>query len=110
MDIIDQNQLNECMTGDIELDRDLIQVFLTEITQRIADMRQACDNDNQEAWRTNAHRSLGASATLGFRALADTFRIAEHQIFNREERTAWLIGVMPNLDQTRNALHEIGLL
>jgi HPt (histidine-containing phosphotransfer) domain-containing protein len=110
MDIIDQTQLNECMSGDIELDRDLIQVFLTEITSRIADMRQACENDNHEAWRTNAHRSLGASATLGFPALADAFRFAERQISNREERTAWLIGIMPTLDQTRNALHEIGLL
>jgi len=110
MNIINQTQLNECMTGDIELDRDLIQVFLTEITQRIADMRQACENDNQDAWQTNAHRSLGASATLGFRALADAFRIAEHQISNREERTEWLIGIMQTLDQTRNALHEIDLL
>lgn len=110
MEIIDYNQLTECMTGEIELDIDLMQSAMEELEKRIAAMQITLANQDYEAWRANAHRSVGAAATLGFKALADEFRNAEHHTTTDSEREAVLIKIKELLEMTGQALMDKGLL
>lgn len=104
MDIIDESQMNECMTGDPELDRDLIQSAIDEIQSRIGDLEESLSTQDYEKWRGHAHRSVGAAATLGFKALADQFRAAEHHTNTDEERAAALNAIKEFFELTREEL------
>lgn len=110
MEIINQIQLNECMTGDTALDQDLIRSVIDEITRRSQEMRESLTNQDHEAWRIATHSSTGVVATLGFSALADQFRKAEHDTHTDFERAAALNRIHELIDQTRNQLSQIGLL
>ena len=110
MQILDKNQLSECLTGELELDRDLISCCFEEIAKRIADMQQALSNDDAEAWKASAHRSVGATATLGFPALADEFRTAEHIDKDQSEREATLQRIHDLITPTQSALREMSLI
>jgi HPt (histidine-containing phosphotransfer) domain-containing protein len=110
MQILDKIQLSECLTGEIELDRELIRSCFEEIESRIADLKQALSNNDAAAWKASAHRSVGASATLGFLALADEFRTAEHKDNNNSEREATLLRIQKLIPTTQTALADIGLM
>ncbi len=109
MEIIDHNQLSECMTGEIDLDLDLMRSAMEELAKRIAEMQKALVNQDYEAWRANAHRSFGAAATLGFKALADEFRNAEHHMDTDAERTISLDKINKLIDLTQQELKLMGL-
>lgn len=110
MEIINQTQLNECMTGESALDQDLIRSAIDEITRRSQEMQESMTKHDHEAWRIAAHRSTGVAATLGFSALADQFRKAEHGTRTDSEHAVALIRIHELIDQTRNQLSLIGLL
>jgi len=110
MEFINQTQMNECMTGDPELDRDLIHCAIEEIKSRIADMRVSLSNQDFDGWKKHAHRSVGATATLGFIALADEFRNAEHRAHTDEERATSLDKINRLLEDTRHQLILEGLM
>lgn len=110
MQILDNNQLSECLTGEIDLDRELISSCFEEIAKRIADLQQALSNDDAAAWKASAHRSVGASATLGFLALADEFRTAEHKDSDNSERESTLLRIQKLIPTTQAALADIGLM
>lgn len=109
MEIIDRNQLTECMTGELELDRDLVQSALEEIDNRIADLHVALMTKEYDGWRMISHRLVGTTATLGFKALAEECRNAELRTTNDFERTALLEKMKTCLASTRQALSEMGL-
>lgn len=109
MHIIDKTQLNECLTGDLELDRDFISSCFEEIATRIAVMKQAISNDDAATWKASAHRSVGTTATLGFLALADEFRAAEHKDSNNTEREATLQRIYDLIPLTKTALADMNL-
>ena len=110
MDIIDQTQMSECMTGEADLDRDLIQSAIEEIDSRIADMQASLDAGDSDAWKKHAHRSVGAAATLGFKALAEQFRHAEHNTTNDDDRSSALVGIKDYMQQTRQELARLGMI
>lgn len=110
MEIINQTQMNECMTGDPELDRDLIHCAIEEIKSRIADMQASLSNQDFDGWKKHAHRSVGATATLGFIALADEFRNAEHRADTDTARTASLEKLEHLIELTQQELRLKDLL
>lgn len=110
MEIINHTQLNECMTGDTELDQDLIRSAIDEVVRRSQEMQKSLTNEDYEAWRVGAHRSIGAAATLGFTALADHFRKAAHDTHTDIERNKVLININDFIEQTRQELTKSGLI
>jgi hypothetical protein len=110
MQILDKTQLLECLTGELELDRDLISSCFEEIATRIAVMQQAISDDDAAAWKASAHRSVGATATLGFLALADEFRIAENKDNDNAQREATLQRIQQLMPLTQSALADIDLM
>lgn len=110
MEIINHTQLNECMTGDAELDQDLIQGAINEIAKRFHEMQEALTGQDYEAWRIGAHRSKGVAATLGFTALAEQFKKAEHEAHTDIERNNALITINEFIEQTRQVLLKNGVI
>jgi HPt (histidine-containing phosphotransfer) domain-containing protein len=110
MEIINQTQMNECMTGDPELDQDLMRCAMEEIRNRISDMQASLSKQDCDEWKKQAHRSIGATATLGFIALADEFRNAEHHAHTDEERSNSLNKINQLFEQTQQQLNSAGLL
>lgn len=110
MEIIDQQQLNECMTGEPEIDRDLMQCAMNEISSRIQEMKNALAGQDAEAWRINSHRSVGSSGTLGFKALAEEFRNAEHHSPTDSDKQNVLGKIESLFSQTREQLGQMNLL
>lgn len=110
MEIIDQQQLNECMTGEPEIDRDLMQCAMEEIGNRFEEMKKALSNQDTESWRANSHRSVGSAGTLGFKALAEAFRNAEHHSPTDSDKQNVLEKIEPLLAQTRQQLIKMELL
>lgn len=110
MNIIDHKQLAECLTGEIDLDVDLMRSAIAELRKRISAMRISLMNGDQEAWRADAHRSLGAAATLGFKALADEFRNAECHTHTDTEQTTSLEEIDKLIELTQQELRLRNLL
>lgn len=110
MNVIDQNQLDECMTGESEIDQDLIQCAIEEIENRYSDMRDALQNEDYPTWRAGAHRSVGTAATLGFSTLAAEFRIAENFTQIQPELADVLQKIRTLIESTRQELIQIGYL
>ncbi len=110
MEIIDKEQLSECMTGEQEIDRDLMRCAMEEISHRFAEMKKSLHSRDYESWRMNSHRSVGTAGTLGFKALAEEFRNAEHHSPTDTERHAVLEKIDTLITKTREALTERNLL
>ena len=110
MEIIDQKQLNECMTGEPELDLDLMQSAIEDILTRLAAMRLNIQNNDHTSWKADSHRSVGTAATLGFSALAAAFRTAEHHDGDHSERTHMLDNLDQLLQDTQQELKDLGLI
>ena len=110
MNILDKNQLSECLTGELELDQELINSCFEEIATRIAAMQQAISDNDTTAWKSSAHRSVGATSTLGFLALADEFRTAEHKDNDNADREATLQRIQDLIPPTRAALADMDLM
>ncbi len=107
---IDRNQLSECMTGELEIDQDLIECAIQEIENRYSDMRDALKNEDYPTWRASAHRSVGTTATLGFSSLATEFKIAESFTQIQPELVSLLEKISTLIESTRRDLMHIGYL
>lgn len=110
MELIDQKQLNDCMTGEPELDQDLMQTAIEEIVTRLATMRLKIQNNDHTSWKRDTHLSLGTTGTLGFSALAAAFRTAEHHAGDHSERTQLLDNLDQLVQNTKQELIDLGLI
>jgi signal transduction histidine kinase/CheY-like chemotaxis protein/HPt (histidine-containing phosphotransfer) domain-containing protein len=88
--LIDFNQFDVCLTGEPEIDGDLIEMALNEADDRLAEMQAALSSGDDDAWRRAAHRGRGSSATLGFVALADAFARCENDAGPAADRVSAL--------------------
>ncbi|MES2983443.1 MAG: hypothetical protein V4727_14115 [Verrucomicrobiota bacterium] len=110
MEIINQTQLDECLTGEMELDQDLMQSAIKEMKAHSSAMRNALEAQDYEAWRSSAHRGVGGNATLGFILLAEQFRNAENHTATDPERAAVLGRINELIELTQQELVRMGLL
>lgn len=56
--------------GDIEIERELFSVFIEHAHIALDHLKQACDDDINEEWRSAAHKFKGAAANLGAEELS----------------------------------------
>jgi signal transduction histidine kinase/CheY-like chemotaxis protein/HPt (histidine-containing phosphotransfer) domain-containing protein len=107
--VLDVPQLESCLIGDAHADAELLEMSLTETEDRLQEMRQALDGEDDEKWRRSAHRAKGSCATLGFRELAAFFDKAEHQPASMTDRAVLLEEAEAALGRTRGALAWLGV-
>lgn len=84
--IIDKEQFATCLTGETELDQELMQMALKQIEETLEKMQTALQEGADAVWRHSAHRVRGSSGTLGFTRMAALFNEAEFDATSREAR------------------------
>ena len=72
--IIDINYLNELTTGDLKIERELMQLFVDRSIEKIDKMTVALENDDNEMWNEASHALKGAAGAIG---AWDFMRLAE---------------------------------
>ncbi|HEY8961966.1 MAG TPA: ATP-binding protein, partial [Luteolibacter sp.] len=107
--VLDVPQLEACLVGDAEADAELVELSLTETADRLREMREALEHDDDEKWRRSAHRAKGSSATMGFRELAALFEKAEYHAGDFADRAILLEEAEASLGRTRGALAWLGV-
>ena len=107
MEIIDIEQLSECLTGEIDLDLDLMRCAIGELKEHAAAMQTCIMPEDEAAWTYHAHRSFGASASLGFKRLAHQFREAEFLQHGTTDPSALLERINETIGLTE---HELSLM
>ncbi|WP_345715390.1 ATP-binding protein [Luteolibacter yonseiensis] len=106
---LDSQQLGECLTGNEELDHDLIGAALEETGRRHDEMTKAFHEANDRLWKAAAHQGVGTAATMGFAELAEHFRKAEmEKDGNQRELLLERLGAL--IEKTRQSLIVLGLL
>ena len=61
--------LREITEGDVELEKELCQMFMTTAEEAIALLRNSCAVNDSAAWRRQAHALKGISLNLGAQPL-----------------------------------------
>jgi signal transduction histidine kinase/CheY-like chemotaxis protein/HPt (histidine-containing phosphotransfer) domain-containing protein len=107
--VLDVPQLEACLIGDSDADAELVEMSLSETEDRLREMRESLDSDDDEKWRRCAHRAKGSCATLGFRELAAFFEKAEHKADSTTDRAVLLEETEASLGRTRGALAWLGV-
>ena len=76
---VDMDRLNSLVDGDVNGLRELIELYLKQTTQQIAQLEAAARAQNADEVRRVAHSCAGASATLGMTRLVPMLRDLEKQ-------------------------------
>lgn len=62
---VDLERLHEASDGDAEFERELVDIFLADSTERLELLRAAIEIGDLSAVRTEAHRLKGSSGSVG---------------------------------------------
>jgi signal transduction histidine kinase/two-component SAPR family response regulator/HPt (histidine-containing phosphotransfer) domain-containing protein len=99
---VEMDRLNSLTDGNIESLRELIELYIRQTSQQLAQLEAAARNQKADDVRRVAHSCAGASATLGMTRLVPLLRHLEKQ---------GAAGVLTDAAQTvENAVHEFKLI
>jgi signal transduction histidine kinase/HPt (histidine-containing phosphotransfer) domain-containing protein len=76
---VEMDRLNSLTDGDPDSLRELVELYLKQTTQQLAQLEAAVRANNSDAVRRVAHSCAGASATLGMNRLVPMLRDLEKQ-------------------------------
>lgn len=85
--VVNESQLKACLTGEPELDEDLIQMAVKQAEEMLEKMQASLEAGNDAGWRQAAHRARGSCGTMGFSRLAALLQTAEFDATSQEART-----------------------
>mgnify|MGYP002860148970 CR=1 FL=1 len=108
--VLDEPQMQECLTGDADMDKDLVQMAVSQVEEMIGKMRLALDEGHEANWKQAAHRARGSSGTIGFRRLAALLEEAENEADTREKQSTLLKRIQDSHDELIRTLVEKRLI
>lgn len=88
---VDMNRLREAASDDEELMRELIEIYLRQMSENREKLKAAVEADAPDAVKSLAHAMLGGSATCGMIAVAGLLRELEQADYGSRR----LNGAMP---------------
>jgi hypothetical protein len=106
--VIDDEQFDMCLTGDPELDLELVQLAMTQSEQALAGLKHALRTENASDWGQITHRAKGFSGTMGFAKTAFLWSIAESEATTAEARAALMASLRQAVDEVRVELRMRG--
>lgn len=86
-DTVSEESLRACLTGEAELDRDLVEMAVKLAEESLEKMRKAQADGADALWRQAAHKARGSCGTMGFSHMAALFDTAEFGATSHEART-----------------------
>jgi HPt (histidine-containing phosphotransfer) domain-containing protein len=106
--VIDNEQFDMCLTGDPELDIELVELAMTQSEQALAGLKHALRTENDSDWRQITHRAKGFSGTMGFAKAAHLWSLAESEATTTEARAALMASLRHAVDEVRVELRTRG--
>lgn len=107
---VNVESLVACLTGEAELDRELVEMAVKLAEESLDKMKKAQVDGADAVWRQAAHKARGSCGTLGFVVLAKTFNTAEFEATSHEARTRVLIELEQQLIVLKEELRRLGYL
>lgn len=106
-DAIDMTHLRTFTDGDVDAERELFDIFLSQGEIGIENLGYARRTLDNESWRQSAHKFKGAAANLGAKHLSDLCLIAENG-FNMDEtvKAEWMEKITNEFSHVRNFIEE----
>ena len=103
---LDEDQLRSCLTGEPEMDADLVAMAVQQIRDMQERLQVALREEADAAWRQAAHRGRGSAATMGFIRVAQLFQRAEFEATSLEARARVLTELREAVEQLAGALRS----
>lgn len=106
--VVDETQLNYCLTGDPELDRDLVRMAADQMGEVLVRLKAALQEGANTPWQQAAHLGRGSGATMGFMELSALFQRAEFDTIQKADRADILAELHEAVIRLDTRLHELG--
>jgi HPt (histidine-containing phosphotransfer) domain-containing protein len=106
--VIDDEQFDMCLTGDPELDMELVELAMTQSEQALSGLKHALRTENDSDWRQITHRAKGFSGTMGFARAAHFWNLAESEAATSEARASLMASLRQAVDEVRVELRMRG--
>lgn len=106
--VIDDEMFTLCLTGDPELDLDLVLLAMTQSEEALAGLKHAWRTGSDADWCTIAHRARGFSGTMGFSRAAFLWNAAEFEASTPEARAASMSVLQEAVEDVRRELRARG--
>lgn len=90
-------RLRDAMGDDAEEVREILELCVSQMTMHIAELHQAVENGDANAFDLIGHNCAGVSANCGFTALVSPFR--ELESMGRESRLAGAAEVVARVEK-----------
>lgn len=105
--IMDLELLNTYSEGNIEEEKELIELFFNQAHKDIESLKLAASSNDLDVWKAAAHKLKGSAANLGANDLADSCKIME-QNYNSSgrEKQNMLADTNTHMECLRNFLDE----
>ncbi|MHC4267421.1 MAG: Hpt domain-containing protein [Planctomycetota bacterium] len=107
--VFDKNKALNIIGGDEEFLREIVEIFLVDVTQQVSEIKKAVESRNREALEKSSHKLKGAVGNFGENA---TFKTAlELETIGKENRMDEAEGIygilVDDVERLVNALKEI---
>lgn len=106
--VVDECQLKACLTGDPELDRDLVRMAADQMSEVLERLEKALQEDASTDWQQAAHLGRGSGATMGFLQMSTLFHQAEFEATQTAARRQVLAELQAAIMQLDARLQELG--
>lgn len=106
--IIDDEQFETCLAGEPDMDRELVELAITQWAESMLDMEKALAGGDEPLWMHAAHRARGLTGTMGFAKAAALWDAAERHTRSIATRTEVLEALEEAFREARVALRERG--
>ncbi|MEZ0277028.1 MAG: hypothetical protein ACAH88_19115 [Roseimicrobium sp.] len=106
--VIDEEQLFLCLTGDQEIDLDLLHLAMSQCDEALAAMENALRASDDATWLQAAHRARGFTGTMGFARAAFLWNIAEFEATTPEARAQSMAALRSSVEEVRAELRARG--
>ncbi len=104
---IDMEHLNMFTDGNVQQEKEFLDLFFEQVDLSIANLQASCVNDDPEEWRKAAHRLKGSAANLGANPLCTVCDDAETR-FQEDQvtRESMLVDINVKVSELRNFLER----
>ena len=106
--VLNQRQLSDCLSGDTEMDLQLLKGALKQADEEIDKMAAAISVEGGDGWERSAHRGRGSTSMMGFTGVAAVFEEAEFRAPHRASKAVCIEKLRSAMQTLKAHVREIG--
>jgi HPt (histidine-containing phosphotransfer) domain-containing protein len=106
--ILDDEQFLLCLTGEREIDQDLVRLAMIQCEEGLVRMAHAMREKDDTNWKQGAHRWRGSAGMLGFNRIAGLLHEAEYSPMTVESKSQSITTLHQAVEEVRQRLEAMG--